>query len=436
MTILALVGFALLTLLSLTWAPIAGSAYHAGQRTILYAGALLAATVLLRGPAAARAAEPALAAGTLVVVGYGISERLLPGLLHFQQSVTAGGRLEQPLTYWNAMGELAAVGVVVAVRIAGDITRGRMLRALAAAGAVPLGLGLYLSFSRGALFACFSGLVVLIVLAPTREQLRAGLLTVCAGLLAVGAASPFKGVTSLIGSNSAREAEGAAVLGALLLIMLATALLQRSWASGEVPQKLKLPRGAPVIALALIAAALSLAIVIGAKERSRRPLSAGATRYTSLQSNRYAYWRVAMRAFRSEPIRGVGAGGWAVWWLRYRPLNEFAQDAHSLPVQTLAELGIIGLALLAAFLAALGWAAREAYRVAPAMAVGPIAGAATYFVHSPLDWDWQMPALTLVALGLAGVILALAESAAGQRTSGPRDASRWETHAPAGQLAG
>ena len=60
-----------------------------------------------------------------------------------------------------------------------------------------------------------------------------------------------------------------------------------------------------------------------------------------------------MRAFGDEPIRGVGAGGWAVYWLRYRPIGEFANDAHSLPVQTLAELGLVGLALLAMFLAGL-----------------------------------------------------------------------------------
>ena len=48
---LALIGLGLLalwTLLSFTWAPIAGNAYHAGQRVILYAGALLAAAALLR----------------------------------------------------------------------------------------------------------------------------------------------------------------------------------------------------------------------------------------------------------------------------------------------------------------------------------------------------------------------------------------------------
>ena len=70
---------------------------------------------------------------------------------------------------------------------------------------------------------------------------------------------------------------------------------------------------------------------------------------------------------------------------------------------------MVGLALLAAFLAGIGLAARDAYRVAPAQAAGPIAGFVVYVAHAPLDWDWQMPAVTLVALMLAGALLALGE---------------------------
>src|SRR5262249_32425307 len=81
---------------------------------------------------------------------------------------------------------------------------------------------------------------------------------------------------------------------------------------------------------------------------------------------------------------------------------------HSLPLQTLAELGVVGLALLAVFLAGMGLAARDAYRRVPALATGPLAGVVVYAAHAPLDWDWQMPAVTLVALALGGALLALA----------------------------
>ena len=130
---------------------------------------------------------------------------------------------------------------------------------------------------------------------------------------------------------------------------------------------------------------------------------------TTLQSNRYAYWRVAYRAFKQEPLHGVGAGGWVVWWLRYRPFTESAADAHSLPIQTLAELGVIGLALLLTFLGGVALAAARAMRARPSLAAGPVAALVVYLVHAPLDWDWQMPAVSLVAFVLAGLVLALAE---------------------------
>jgi O-Antigen ligase len=430
---LALGGLGLLaawTLLSIVWAPMAGSAYHAGQLVVLYAGALLAAAMLLRSPAAGRAVEPALAAGALLVIGYGISERLLPGLLQFSHSVSAQGRLEQPLTYWNAMGELAALGFVLCARLAGDISRSIRLRALAAGAAAPLGLGLYLSFSRGALFACAAGLVALLVLVPRREQLVAILVSVVAAVLAALSAAPFSGVTALLGAQSKRETQGAIALVLLVAIVIAAGGVLWRFARRERGALLRLPRRAPLIALGVICIGLAMAIVVGAKERSSRPLSAGASRFVTLQSNRYAYWRVAMRAFEDQPLRGVGAGGWAVYWLRYRPIDEFAQDAHSLPLQTLAELGLVGLALLAVFLAGIALAAWDIHRAAPALAAGPIAGLVVYIAHAPLDWDWQMPAVTLVALVLGGMLLALpdAEVAAPPYSSSAiRGASRLKT---------
>ena len=417
---LAVFGLAALagwTLASASWAPITGIAYHAGQIAMLYVGVLLAGALALRGKSVQRVVEPALAAGALIVIGYGLSARLLPGLLHFQRSVSAYGRLEQPLTYWNAMGELAALGLVLCARLAGDSTRPRGLRAAAAAAAAPLGMGLYITFSRGALFACIAGLIALLVLVPRRAQL-AGLLTAFgAAVLAAGAAAPFHSFTSLTGSLSRREGEGALLLALLALIMLAAAGLTAWRAGTEDDRSLRMPRGAPWIALGLITAGLALAIVVGAKEGSGHPPASGATRLTTLQSNRYAYWRVALRAFGNEPLRGVGAGGWSVYWLRYRPFTESAQDAHSLPLQTMAELGLVGVVLLGTFLAGVGLAARDGMRSAPELAAGPIAGFVVWVAHQPLDWDWQMPALTLVAMVLAGQLVALT---APQRSVAPR----------------
>jgi O-Antigen ligase len=415
------------TLLSTTWAPVAGSAYHAGQIVILYTGVLVAAVLLLRSQRAQPLVEPALAAGALVVIGYGISDRLVPGILHFARSVSAEGRLEQPLTYWNAMGELAALGFVLAARIAGTTARPAALRLAAVAATAPLGMGLYLSFSRGALFACAAGLVALLVLAPSRQQLRATLVSIAAGALASVAAAPFRGVAALEGTQATRERQGAIVLALLALIMVAAVAVQWRAARSQRSTPVALPRAAPWIALGVICVGLALAITIGAKESSKAPLGTGATRLVTLQSNRYDYWRVALRAFRAEPLRGVGAGGWAVDWLRYRPIKEFAQDAHSLPLQTLAELGTVGALLLLAFLTGVGLSARDALRAAPVQAAGPIAGFVVYAAHAPLDWDWQMPAVTLVAIVMAGAIVAQGQPDPTQSSSAIRGNSRRKT---------
>jgi hypothetical protein len=67
------------------------------------------------------------------------------------------------------------------------------------------------------------------------------------------------------------------------------------------------------------------------------------------------------------------------------------------------------VALLLTFVGGVAVAARTAYRASPALAAGPIAGFVVYLAHAPLDWDWQMPAVTLIAIMLAGALLALSE---------------------------
>ncbi len=428
-------GLAAWTLLSIVWAPLAGNAYGAGQIAVLYLGALLASAMVLRDRALPLV-EPVLAAGTVLVVSYGLAGRLLPGLLHFARSVSAEGRLEQPVTYWNAMGELAALGVVLCARLAGDRTRPAWVRDLAAAALAPLGLGLYLSFSRGALFACAAGLIALVVLAPRRQQLYALLLAVAVGAVASLAAAPFKGVTSLSGSLSTRESQGAIALALVVVIAVGAGVILHVLAARVDDRALVLPRRASLTVTGLIAVGLTLAIVVGSHETSGTSpaLSGGATRLTSLQSNRYDYWSVALRAFGTEPLHGVGAGGWSVEWLRWRSVADAAKDAHSLELQTLAELGVVGAALLLSVLTGIALAARRSLRSAPATGpaatAGLIAALVTYLAHSPLDWDWQMPAVTLIAIALAGAMIAAAEPLAEdpQSSSAMRGASRRKIH--------
>ena len=91
-------------------------------------------------------------------------------------------------------------------------------------------------------------------------------------------------------------------------------------------------------------------------------------------------------------------------------------------MQTLAELGLVGLALLLALLAGVAEAAQRALARARGLAAGPVAALVVYLAHSPLDWDWQLPALTLVAVLLAGVLIGLASDSRLSPASAPTDA--------------
>jgi hypothetical protein len=86
-----------------------------------------------------------------------------------------------------------------------------------------------------------------------------------------------------------------------------------------------------------------------------------------------------------------------------------------------------GIALAARRSLTAGVAGTASARVSTVATVGPIAGLVTYLAHSPLDWDWQMPAVTLTATALAGAVIAAACSAdneVAQSASAMRGASR------------
>ena len=235
--------------LSLAWAPLAGPAADDLERLALYLAALVAAAALLGGRAG-RWTEPALLAGCAAAAAYGLSERLLPGSFELARSAAAGDRLAQPLTYWNAQGALAALGLVLA---AGTIAAGARARAPAVAGSlIPLlGLDLYLTLSRGALGALAAGLLVLVALTPTRAALAAAALVVAgAALPAALAETALDGVMRAAADPGA----GAAMLAVLVAGGAACALLAVRLARGG-----PLPRARP-LAVAGLVAALSLTV--------------------------------------------------------------------------------------------------------------------------------------------------------------------------------
>lgn len=414
----ALLGLIAWSAISLAWAPLLGPALDAVVRLLLYTGALLAAIAVLRDPRAARAAEPVLALGALIVIGYGLSGRLLPSVIDLitERSYAAAGRLEQPITYWNSEGLVAALGLLLSVRLAGDRSRPAWMRVAAAAACAPLGAGVYLSYSRGAVAVTMLGLIVLIAAAPTWPQLRAAATGLVAGLTAAACSSAFPGVASLHGTAAAQRRDGAIMLVFLLLIMgVATLLTLRAVAAerdgttriGWLPNARRLP------AVAIAAAALCVAGLIGGglAGGAESPESVGktASRYASVSSVRYEYWRVGALAFTREPVRGLGAGGFRVFWREERRVPYSVTEVHSLPLEMAAELGLPGLLMFLLLVGAVGIGGLQALRQGAPLAPGAVAVCIAWLVHAAVDWDWQLPAVTLPAVILAGGLLAASE---------------------------
>jgi O-antigen ligase len=109
------------------------------------------------------------------------------------------------------------------------------------------------------------------------------------------------------------------------------------------------------------------------------------------------YWHVAWQEAGERPVAGRGAGTFELVWLEQQPIGASVRDAHSLYLETLTELGLVGLALLALALAPPLFAASRATSAAAGAYVA-------YLLHAGADWDWEMPAVTIAGL-LCGVTL-------------------------------
>jgi O-antigen ligase len=119
--------------------------------------------------------------------------------------------------------------------------------------------------------------------------------------------------------------------------------------------------------------------------------------------DRADYWRVATADVADHPVLGSGAGTFDDYWLAHRPSAAYARDAHSLYLETAAELGVLGLVcLMCALCAPLVAAVRAPDRRLAATALG---GYAAFLVHAGIDWDWEMPVTTLVGLACGAALL-------------------------------
>jgi tetratricopeptide (TPR) repeat protein len=123
-------------------------------------------------------------------------------------------------------------------------------------------------------------------------------------------------------------------------------------------------------------------------------------------SGRWQFWSAAVSEFRAHPLNGGGAGSWEAWWLQHGSLPWPSEFAHSLYLEALGELGIVGLLLIggAVIVAAVG-AVRSALSLQSAEIAAAAACGIAFFVAAAYDWVWQLAGIAVVGVGMLGFAL-------------------------------
>ena len=405
------------------------------NRAIAYVLVLCLAIAV--GASHARAAEH-VAKGflivALVVTAYGLGQKLLPGLhvggLFDLNQTGPLPRLQEPLGYWNALAVFIAFGVPIALAIAADPSRTTRSRLAAACATELMLLTIGFTYSRGGFVAV--AVAVAVSLVAGGSSLRSAL-WLCAVILATAAPLAF-GLSSHALSTtgvslSSRQSAGAVLALITLATIAALIAAGRGLLALEPRLRLTAQRSRRLGRLAAAGAAVLVLCAVLAVALSSRGLTGTITHewntFTSTtpasntdpshllstdSQNRWVWWQEAARALGARPLGGWGAGSFGVVHLLYRRNTLPVQQPHSVPLQFLAETGVVGAVLaLAGFALLLRAAARGALRDRRGgrervFAAALLGGAVAYAVHALYDWDWNIPAVTLPALLFIGVL--------------------------------
>jgi O-antigen ligase len=420
------------TALSMAWTTSKTETTLEIERSLVYA-ALAVTTIAVARRGSIAALLWGTWAGTTLVCLYALATRLFPDRLGVSDTV-AGYRLSTPVGYWNGLGLMAATAALLAVGLVIEGTR-LTPRILAGASLPVIAPTLYFTFSRGAWLALVAGIAIVVAVSPRRLAFVTGL-----GVLAVpsgiAVALSYHARPLRLSNVALARAVGAghSLAWQLLLVVALGGLAGALWSmlSGRVtaPRPVRLGYGT-ALAAALVAV-VAVALVhyggpTGAWSHVHRSLEGNPSASPDVSKRlltlgnaaRLDQFHVAVEEWRGHRLLGTGAGTYAQYWMAARSNAGKVLDVHNLYLETLAELGLVGLLVLASMLA-LPLAGALKARQAPLIAVA--AGAyAVWLAHAAYDWDWELPAATLPAFICAGAILA-AGRVRGARTTGRRQA--------------
>ncbi len=416
---------AALGVLSALWAGAPAEAIESGLRTVLYAAVFTVPIVVLRDRRSLHVTVAVLAAGLAAIAVLTLVRLLADG-----EALVIAGRLDGPVGYRNATALLFCLGFWPLVAWAARPNGSRLLRS-AAFGLAVLELGLaFLTQSRGVFIGFLAGGAVMVLLGPDRVR-RAWLGVLAMGLLVVCSHGLLTSYRAFDGGQGVPTADDIATSARWVLVLWVMGTAAggmiavfdsglRGHASGSLAVRRVARVGLALLALATVVGGLAVVGNPVTEARAKwneftdlQTIATGTTRYTNAGGQRYDLWRVAVNELAAHPVGGVGAGNYAPRYYESRRNDRNLDDPHGLLFQVGAELGLLGLAALAAFLFGLaatvrsGWARLDddERRAAAAM----LATGAVLMGQSLVDWMWRIPgvaAIGIFALGLSMAIVA------------------------------
>jgi hypothetical protein len=301
------------------------------------------------------------------------------------------------LTYPNATAAvLAPISLLVLGRLVG--TPGSLPLTLAATGLLS---GLAATMSRAGALALLVGLLVLAGLRGLRAVTRAAVGPLAGALVALVCLLP-----SMPAAGPPRPA--LALVGLCAGLSLAGIVVRvRRW---------------PALVLlggVLVAGAIGLLATGGGVGGAAHTVADARVNLAS--PDRTGALHAALRLVAQHPLTGTGPGQAHLQWEGQGHGTQLFAYVHNEYLQVAAELGLVGLVLLALLLVAIArllWRARTTGRPGATWA-GAAAAAAAFATHSGFDFVWHLPAVVLAVTLLVGAALPASDTAAAHQPSVP-----------------
>ncbi|MEA2371144.1 MAG: hypothetical protein QOH12_1538 [Solirubrobacteraceae bacterium] len=354
---------ALYTAASVIWSVAPDASFVEAGRTLSYAFTFLAGVALVRlAPARLSSLLVGVLLASLVVSGYALATKVLPDLLNPGETYA---RLRDPFGYWNGVGLTAALGIPGCLWLGSRRSGHAAVGALAYPAVMLLLVTIMLAYSRGALLALAIGLVFWFATVPLRLRGLAVLGLGLVGAVPIVLWTFHQDALSADNVALAARTHSGHLLGLMIVglaVIVTVAGLWVRFAAAARPPSDRLRRRAAVAVLVVLAlvpvafagrlAASSRGLDGSVSHAWRSLTDPSATtppndpsRLTAVGSVRARYWNDALKVAKAHPLVGVGAGGYATARLQVRTDTLGVQNAHGYVVQTLADLGILGMAI-------------------------------------------------------------------------------------------